>query len=334
VSVEESDTLSLSAEVGYGAFEQARVIVGVTEENIAGTGRSLRLEGKLAQKAESVRLFMTDPWTLGKENLLGVTTFYDLREEPSFDRKELGIGTNITRRQSQHFRNVYGYEYRNSDAKNININLPPADIEEGDNSYISELYLTNLYDSRDSVFLPTTGTWVRLRSEIAPKELASQLTFARVQGRIARYHPLSPMSLFAWTFQTGLIFPIQDTVDIPLQERFFNGGQNTVRSFRESELGPKDANGNPVGGETYTVASIELRRKLPWNFTGAVFLDAGNVSLQTADYLDFADFSFGVGPGLRWLLPIGPLRLDWGINPDPGPNEADWVVQFSVGVAF
>lgn len=335
VRVEEIPSLSLSAEVGYGAFERARVLLGLTEENLLGTGRSLSLEAKLAERAQSLRLFLTDPWTLGPRNILGATSFFDLRQQPGFDRQEVGVGVNLTRPVTESFRNVFGYEYRFSDATNIIVDTrDDSTIDDGGGVYVSELYVTNLYDSRDSVFLPTRGTWARLRTELAPGELASTLTFARVEGRLARYHGLSDSSLLAWTVSTGLIFPIQDTVDIPLQERYFNGGQNSVRSFRQSELGPKDAEGDPIGGETYFVASVELRRRLPGSFTGALFVDAGNVGLETGDYLRFADVRYAVGPGLRWLLPIGPLRLDWGINPSPRPDEADWVLQFSVGVAF
>ncbi len=334
VTVEEAKTLSLTGEVGYGAFERARVKVKVQEDNLAGTGRALAFEGKLAVKAESAKVYLTDPWTFGRKNILGVSTFYNLREEPSFDRKEVGAGVNITRPHGRNWRNVYGYLYRFSDAKDIVVDIPDDEIDEGNNAYISELYWASIYDSRDSPFLPTTGTWVRTRIEYAPEELASQLTYSRLAGRIARYHPFSEQGVIAWTARAGVIIPIDHTDAIPLQERFFNGGQNSVRSFREGRLGPKDAGGNPIGGEANTVLSVELRHALFATFTGALFVDAGNVTLHHQDFFDFADFRYGVGPGIRWLLPIGPVRLDWGINPNPRPEEADWVLQFSVGVAF
>ncbi len=334
VAVEETETLSISAEVGYGAFERARLSVAVTEENLFGTGRTLSLEGKLAIKAKSVRFFLTDPWTFGKDYVLGLSTFYEARKNPSFDSKELGSGVNITHRYTPRFRNIYGYEYRFSDAHNISVEVPGEAIDEGNDAYVSALYLTSIYDSRDSVFLPTRGTWVRTRVEYAPEELASQLTFGRLDGRIARYDALGEQTLLAWTARAGVVLPIDSTDEIPLQERYFNGGQNSVRSFREGRLGPRDAGGHSIGGEGYTVLSVELRRKLLGNFTGALFVDAGNVSLGHEDFLDFADYRYGVGPGLRWLLPVGPLRLDWGINPNPRPDEPDWVLQFSVGVAF
>jgi len=334
VTVEEVRTLSVSGEVGYGAYERARAMVRIQEDNLAGTGRSLALEGKLAVKAQGASMDFTDPWTLGRENILGASLFYDLREEPSFDRKEVGGGVSLTRPHGRHWRNVYGYLLRFSDAKDIAVEIPGEEIDEGDNAYVSEVDWTSIYDSRDSPFLPTRGTWWRTRLEYAPKELASQLTYWRVSGRIARYHALGEKAVLAWSAQAGAIFPIDRTDEIPLQERFFNGGQNSVRSFREGRLGPHDTNGNPIGGEGRTVLSVELRHALFSTFTGALFADAGNVALRHQDFLDFSDFRYGVGPGIRWLLPIGPVRLDWGINPDRRPDEAKWVVQFSVGVAF
>jgi outer membrane protein insertion porin family len=334
VSVVEAATLKFSVEAGFGAFERARVLFGISEGNIAGTGRSLTLEGKLAQRAESLRLFLSDPWTLGRRHELGLASFYDQRQEPAFESVELGGNISISRRESRHLRTILGFEYRLSDAQSVEVDLSTPEIDAGQKSYIAALYLTSKYDSRDSVFLPTRGTWARLHFEVAPRQLGSELQFSRLEGRIAAYHPLGEHAVLAWTLQGGLIVPMQSSSEIPLQERYFNGGQNSVRSFGMSELGPQDTGGHPIGGEAYSVASLELRQKLPGNFTGALFVDAGHVAAEAGSALEFRNMGFAYGPGLRWLLPIGPLRLDWGINPDPKGNEADWVLQFSVGVAF
>ena len=107
-----------------------------------------------------------------------------------------------------------------------------------------------------------------------------------------------------------------------------------MRSFKEQELGPADSFGNPIGGEVTNLFSTELR----YHFTPAVqvalFFDTGNVILDYNDYFDFDDFRSGVGVGVRYLLPIGPLRLDYAINPDPRPGEEEWVLHFAVGLAY
>ena len=108
---------------------------------------------------------------------------------------------------------------------------------------------------------------------------------------------------------------------------FLNGTQ--------SQLGPKDAFGNPIGGEAFTVFNFELRQQLgPTSFEIAGFVDVGNVSLTYQEYFDFRDMGYGIGVGIRYMLPIGPLRLDAAVNPDPGPGDDEFVVHFAVGMAF
>ena len=151
-------------------------------------------------------------------------------------------------------------------------------------------------------------------------------------------------------YRTGLIVPgKEDFDDLPLAERFFNGGENTVRSFKQSDLGPQD-NGDPVGGLAYNVINIELRQRLIGNLTGSLFLDLGNVSpdrsLEKYDSKSdimsdtfseyFENFRPGVGFGLQYQLPVGPARLDFAFNPDRDSDRGEdfFVFHFSVGMAF
>src|SRR6185503_7143091 len=115
---------------------------------------------------------------------------------------------------------------------------------------------------------------------------------------------------------------------------FFNGGENTVRSFKEDELLPAGTTGDPQGGETATTLNLELRRMITDNLAGALFFDYGNLTEVVQDYFDFPGFRSGVGVGLRYALPIGPVRLDFGVNPDPKDGEDEAVLHFSVGFPF
>jgi outer membrane protein assembly factor BamA len=150
-------------------------------------------------------------------------------------------------------------------------------------------------------------------------------------------------------YTTGLILPGSGEVTLPLSERFFNGGENTVRSFKESELGPKNPPGNSVGGYGFNVFNLELRQRLIGNLIGTVFVDYGNIAPNRAqpydsrsdvisDTLDdfFKDFRPGVGFGLQYLLPVGPARVDFAFNPDQrtGDDEDFFVMHFSIGTAF
>jgi outer membrane translocation and assembly module TamA len=137
--------------------------------------------------------------------------------------------------------------------------------------------------------------------------------------------------------RTGMIRPLNgstgDVEAIPIDERFFNGGSNTVRSFGERELGPHDRHGFPIGGEFYTIFNVEYTFPIFGELQGAVFVDAGNL-LPDADNPSFSDMRYAVGAGLRYKLPIGPIRLDYGVNPDPRKDENIGALHFSFGFAF
>jgi outer membrane protein assembly factor BamA len=120
--------------------------------------------------------------------------------------------------------------------------------------------------------------------------------------------------------------------DIPIDERFFNGGNTTVRSFTERDLGPHDGD-DPIGGEFFTVFNVEYTFPIYGELQGAVFIDAGNL-LPSSENPGLDDMRYAIGLGLRYKLPIGPIRLDYGYNPDQRPGEDVGAFHFSFGFAF
>jgi outer membrane protein assembly factor BamA len=128
----------------------------------------------------------------------------------------------------------------------------------------------------------------------------------------------------------GLIYPLSS---VPIDERYFLGGSTTVRSFAERELGPKDRHGYPIGGEAFTVFNAEVTFPLVGALQGAAFVDAGNL-IGSFNDAGVQDMRFAVGLGLRYKLPIGPLRLDYGLNPSPRLHEDMGAFHFSFGFAF
>ena len=138
--------------------------------------------------------------------------------------------------------------------------------------------------------------------------------------------------------RAGVVYPLDTAgmsapLAIPIDERFFIGGSTTVRSFAERDLGPHDPRGNSIGGEYYTIFNLEYTFPIYGELLGAVFVDAGNL-LTDARQPSLNDMRYAIGLGLRYNLPIGPVRLDYGINPSPGENEDFGAFHFSFGFAF
>jgi outer membrane protein insertion porin family len=118
---------------------------------------------------------------------------------------------------------------------------------------------------------------------------------------------------------------------IPVEDRFYSGGSNSVRGWNRSELGPKRESSTPLGGKSIIEANLELRQHLFWRLSGVAFIDAGNVQRNSFEY-KLNELAYAVGGGLRVETPIGPIRFDVGF---PVWNEKRSPQFFiSVGQAF
>jgi outer membrane translocation and assembly module TamA len=144
---------------------------------------------------------------------------------------------------------------------------------------------------------------------------------------------------------------IQETEDtdlIPINKRLFLGGTNTVRGYGYQKLGPLDASGNPVGGQSALNGNIELRHPIYKKISGVAFIDMGFLGVDPLTF-NGDELRFTGGVGLRYDTPVGPLRIDLGykLNPptvgdvtvSPVPNPDDdiedrWKIHFSIGQAF
>jgi outer membrane protein assembly factor BamA len=195
--------------------------------------------------------------------------------------------------------------------------------------------------------------------DLAANELGSEIELVRSTARLAYFLPFGPKTLTPgvvadptmpplqrWFQQSSLAFGARGGLvhsldnsgpdepnTLPIDERFFNGGATTVRSFGERDLGPHDRKGNPLGGEFFTVFNVEYTFPLYGELEGALFFDAGNL-LPTSEEPGLDEMRYALGLGLRYKLPIGPIRLDYGFNPDPERHEDDGAFHFSFGFAF
>ncbi len=333
VEVVEASTSELFVEPGYGSYEGFRLRGGVRERNLFGLGHLGRAEVTVGFIAQQAEVGYTNPRFQDSLLELDVSAYWARREEPSFLRKEAGVGATLTRRFDENFRTSLGYRFRNSQATEVEV-LDPPTLAALETVNISSITLSPTYDSRIGVFAPTGGALARLILEYAGVALGSEIDFCRVRAHWAIFEPLREGTVLAGAFRSGVIVPVGTTNEIPLQERFFNGGEISVRSFHQDELGARDAGGNPIGGEAFTTISAELRQEVIGSIQVAAFAETGNLVPDAADYFDFEGFRHALGVGVRYLLPIGPLRLDWGWNPNPQGQEEDWVLHLSVGMAF
>lgn len=353
VRVEEGRSRELFLAGGWGSYEMLRARMGFTDRNLFRHGRILRLELGGSLKGAEVQAGITDPWLLESRISAEFPVFYRIREEPSFTRTESGLGLLFSRPFAHNVTASLGYQLRRSDISKIEAAAASESLESGYG--IASLKFQLSRDTRNDIFFPTAGQRLYGAVETADPLLGSDLAFYRFSGGFRHFRALSPKLTLGLRADTGLILPGRDQIAIPLGERFYSGGENSVRSFREGGLGPKDLAGRPVGGMAFNTLSLELRRRLGQNLALSLFTDYGNLSPNRSraeegkgaatersevikatlgDY--FSDFRPALGAGLQYLLPVGPARLDLAFNPArrSDRHEPAWVAHFSLGMAF
>jgi outer membrane protein insertion porin family len=335
--LEPRSTKEVWVEPGYGSYERLRLRFGARDRNVLGSGQTLKFEAAAAQRALRSTLALVNPWFLQEELISDLSVEFSRRELPSFTNERVGTGAFVTREWEPGGRTAtsFGYQLRATRALDVEVGAgAPDSLSDDRAANIASLKLAHTAERRDSPLLPRAGWFAQASAEVADTALGSELAFTRFVLSASRLVTVREGLTLAGALRGGVALPRGDE-ELPLQERFFNGGENAVRCFRETELGPTDAAGNPVGGEATLTANLELRQDL-WSpgIHAAAFLDAGAVSLDALDWLDPEDPRWGWGVGLRYLLPVGPLRLDLGINPEPRPGEDDWVLHLSVGMPF
>ena len=266
-----------------------------------------------------------DPWFLDHPRLnMRAKIFSADRTEEGYMKNEVGGRIEFGWKAFPHLE--FGAFAQSSKVKITEPEIDPLLLGPTDYEFVS-IGLIQTTDYRDNPIAPTRG-WI-FSTAIDVGTIDGQRAFTRSVGRFSYYRPIGKMQL-ALGARAGIIEPVDE--GIPIDIRFFNGGATTVRSFAERELGPKDDDGHPLGGEFFTVFNAELTFPIAGGLQGAVFADAGNLRGHTE--FGVGDMRYALGIGLRYALPVGPLRLDYGINPDRRADEDFGAFHFSFGMAF
>ncbi len=162
--------------------------------------------------------------------------------------------------------------------------------------------------------------------------LFSDASFIKAVFNGSVYQEISKPFVVAAAFRLGVAEGWGDSTILPLVERFFLGGRNTVRGYAQDTLGPRGVNGNPTGGNAFFETNLELRTFLGKGIGIVTFLDSGNVWQRVGD-VDWT-LKHAVGIGLRYNTPVGPFRLDYGykLKKEEGLSRSELI--FSIGQAF
>ena len=334
VEVEETLFFEFEFGAGYGTDTGARGFVGAKSKNLNERGRRLSARITASQKEQNYLADLREPWVFGNRWKWegGVTAFHQEAERESFSLRKTSVVTSINKTIFERSSVSIQYELSRDRVFNVTAGaiLSPEDQGSATISAVRGLFVL---DFRDDPFNPKRGSFNSGSVEFASSFLGSEVDYYKVIGQSSWYFPLFRRNAFVASGRAGMVRPLRDTLEVPIQKRFFLGGRTTVRGFKEESLGPSGADGTPTGGDYMVNGNAELRVPLQYGFIVAVFLDAGSVWFPGSTENGF-DLRESAGLGLRYVTPIGPISLDYGWKLDrrEGESSSEW--HFTIGAVF
>ncbi len=348
VSVKETKTGEFSFGGGYSSVDQFVGFVEITQRNFdlfnfpyfTGAGQNLRLRAQIGTVRQDYELSFTEPWIFGHPYSFGFDLYQRTREREhdigyAFDESRRGWALRLGKEFTDYTRGDLAYRLDKIKISDID----PAvseDLkkEEGDNT-ISAVLFRLTQDTRNNIFDPMAGYVASGSIECAGGPFGGDKDFLRYIGTTSWYFAHFEKLVLELRLRGGIVDDFGDSTYVPIYERFFAGGANTIRGYKERRVGPKDANtGDPIGGEAMLLGTAEYSFPMVENIKGAVFYDTGNVWAKASDFAS-GSLKSSVGMGVRIKTPIGPIKLDFGypLDTDPGEKRSGRF-HFSMGQRF
>ena len=330
---EETQPHAVGFSLGYDTFRGPEAGVSYQNTNLFDGGMIFNSELTWSTSGPLGYARVTDPAIFGTGFAPGAGLSFEHFERYDYARNTGGLSVDLTRRVSVPFSfTVSAGQTVNGVASDV---LTTEEL--GAESYgTTSLGASLLLDHRDSQALPTRGWMLSGKLESIAVTGDAPATLLRSELSAAWYRPLTKKVRFAAGAQFRQIQGAA-AAELPIDLRVFNGGATSVRSFAENELGLMSALGEtPLGGTAAFAASAELSLEIAKNLELAAFADTGSLSrAESGQFFDFpTDFRHAVGVGLRYRLPFGPFRVDYGFNPDRREGEKSGALHVTLGFAF
>jgi len=342
VDVLEKKTGSLAAGIGFSSQDGAMGNIDLKERNLLGLGIVAQLKGNLSARRNSYEGSLSYPWLFDTPLTGTVRGYRFVQYETRYLRESDGFGIN------------FGYPLYGFWGLSTGFSRDSSKLSGFDPTFaksVARYYQTfggqaakflNLSensvsvalsrDTRTGAEIPNGGGQITVGSRVSG--FGADVYFARLFSDVIYYQPVvwkaiakAKVSASALTEMGGM--------PIPFDRRILLGGIQSIRGYQHGEVGPRDRFGNTLGGDRGLYANLEIMFPLleMLRLNGVAFFDVGN-AWNVAETPFLQSVKAGAGVGIRWVSPVGPIRIEYGWKINPQPGEQPGAVAFAMGQLF
>jgi outer membrane protein insertion porin family len=334
-TVTERPTGSINIGAGFSSSENLIFNAGISQNNFLGRGQRVVFSTNLSSRRTDFNLSLTDPRIFDTEILGGLDAFNRKTDYYSYKAKNTGGGLRFGKSLSEFDWAGINYKYADVEISDVQSTSTSTYLKNG-SRVTSRISPTFIRDTRDNYLNPSSGSRHVVRFDLAGLGGAK---FHRMSYEGSYYRPIVGKLV-------GMVHGTISWADgygddkLPIFERYYMGGPKSLRGYTIKNIGPKDKNNNPLGGNQSLLLNLELQYPLTKGLRAFAFYDRGNLYggganiSTTSQTWDLGKMRDSIGAGFRFLSPMGPLGFAYGIKLDRATGEESGEFHFSAGNSF
>jgi outer membrane protein insertion porin family len=367
VQVEEKRTGSFSFGGGFSTVDQLVGFAELTQGNFdlqnwpafTGAGQKFRLRVQYGTQRKDVILIVTEPWFLDRPFSVSGQVFYSEADYLSslYNQRDYGFALEARKPLNSYMSATLGYRLERLDIFNVATSISQNLAQELGAQTKSQIYTSVVFDRRDNPLLTRNGQRVTISPYVAGGPLGGNDQIYGWNVEASQYFHMWWDTILLLNGEIATVNNWGGGSDVRIFDRLFLGGSNNLRGFDYRDVGPKDFNKEPLGGKSMARATVEWTFPIIVKARGAIFYDTGFVNPGAWDFseetqfipakprpvgstkpprvpISYDNIASDFGFGIRLDLPIGPLRLDYGIPVQKAGTTGSGKFNFSVGYQF
>ena len=335
IEVTEKPTGLFSIGGGYSSADSFIGTLDLSQRNFLGRGWELFLRVRAGAQTQQGTIGFTEPWLFDRPLSAGFDLFNNRRIFSDYTVNSLGGDIRFGHPLGDYSRWNLIYRLTQDDVTDVADNASSS-LKSEEGKRITSLVGGSLSrDTRDSAFEPTRGTIMSIGADVAGVGFGDS-KFVRTLANVASFYNVWLDHVVSARAQGGYMVG-WSSAPVPLFERFYLGGSNSLRGFKARQVSPQDGSGTRVGGSILLLGNVEYTVPLFFGIRAAVFYDVGQVYGPDTSFgtkFELSELRHNAGLSLRWASPFGPLRVDYGIKLDRRKDESIGEFQFAVGAPF